>query len=371
MSGLAPLGKNLSPEARNLAEALRVQFEALEISVRQYANRCPCDPGTVSRYLNGTRIPPWPFIDGLLQHVAEHRGEPATEETLAHLGRLYRRVVINSAAAGRVQALEHLLEESEEHVRELQAQKRAMAQALQEWQQRLRNVELQVRKSEAARAVDRETYEAALAEQQKAQHQLRIDRELLKQQVTVLRRRLEQARRNTTLADERCARLQAQLTSDALAEKPRVLGWSAQPSTRGTMRTSVRGLGATRTRWAIGMVIAPIVAGVASYVLVLPSLEAESRHGRPPAADGPSHPSPDRQRGRVEQRTYTVAELGQMIDDAGQLIGEVHPGDVFTLKDTPDASRSDSGYDGTVVGKDLAGYVMQAKLIPRQATRQI
>ncbi|QCW76589.1 hypothetical protein EQG64_00325 [Streptomyces sp. S6] len=59
MGELRPLGEDLTQESRALAQALRELFEGLDVSVRRYAARHRRDPGTFSRYLNGTRLPPW------------------------------------------------------------------------------------------------------------------------------------------------------------------------------------------------------------------------------------------------------------------------------------------------------------------------
>lgn len=62
MGELHPLGENLPEECRVFAVELRKLFLGLGISVRRYAVRRHRDPSTVSRFLNGTRIPPWEFV---------------------------------------------------------------------------------------------------------------------------------------------------------------------------------------------------------------------------------------------------------------------------------------------------------------------
>ncbi|MEV6805836.1 hypothetical protein [Streptomyces sp. NPDC051129] len=58
MSVLVPLGGDLPEDSRVLAEALRRLFAGLGVSVRRYAARRHRDPGSLSRFLNGTRVPP-------------------------------------------------------------------------------------------------------------------------------------------------------------------------------------------------------------------------------------------------------------------------------------------------------------------------
>jgi len=56
MGGLQPLDDKLNSECRAFAEALRDLFLELALSVRRVAGRCFVSPGTLSRYLAGTRI---------------------------------------------------------------------------------------------------------------------------------------------------------------------------------------------------------------------------------------------------------------------------------------------------------------------------
>ncbi|MFI9586933.1 hypothetical protein ACIHCQ_35070 [Streptomyces sp. NPDC052236] len=219
MGELETLGEDLSPEAAELARELRVLHSALGISVRRYASRCYVDAGAVSRFLSGKRVPPWPFVMGLLTEVAEHRGEPATPETIAHLRRLHRKAITASSATGRVRELQHLLEETDAQVRQYQAREQSTAELLQDRQHRLQQLRLQLRAVEGARAVDREEQETVLAEQQRAQDRLRAERDQLQWQVTRLSEQLTHARRATVLAEERCTLLERQL--DAAEEANR------------------------------------------------------------------------------------------------------------------------------------------------------
>lgn len=77
-SVLKPIPPHVVGECRELAEALRSLFVGLRISVRRYAVRTHYDPGTVSRYLNGTAVAPAEFIDRLLTDAAEALGRPVS-----------------------------------------------------------------------------------------------------------------------------------------------------------------------------------------------------------------------------------------------------------------------------------------------------
>lgn len=98
MGELRPLAQELTPEARALAMALRELFEGLDVSVRRYAARRVRDAGTFSRYLSGSRIPPWEVVMDLFTDVAEHRGMAATPDAIELVRRLHRAAVATSAS---------------------------------------------------------------------------------------------------------------------------------------------------------------------------------------------------------------------------------------------------------------------------------
>ncbi|WUJ19970.1 hypothetical protein OHS70_38435 (plasmid) [Streptomyces sp. NBC_00390] len=211
MTGLDLLEEDIGPEVRELAKTLRMLLDSLGISLRRYAARTYCDPGTVSRYLNGKRVPPWSFVMGLLTQVAEHRGEPVTAEAISRLRTLHRKAVSAGTSNRRVQELQLLLEEQDQEVRESQAREQALAELLHERQHRLRSVQIELRAVEAARATDREEHRTALDRARAEQARLRAERDSLSREVTSLRTQLDQARQTRELAEERCARLECLL----------------------------------------------------------------------------------------------------------------------------------------------------------------
>ncbi|MFE0427246.1 hypothetical protein ACFW15_33760, partial [Streptomyces sp. NPDC058953] len=101
MTELRPLGPGLTPQARALAQELRGLFHALGVSVRRYAARRLRDPGTLSRYLNGTRVPPWEVVVDLFTDLAEHRGRAATPEAIALVRRLHEEALATSVPSPR------------------------------------------------------------------------------------------------------------------------------------------------------------------------------------------------------------------------------------------------------------------------------
>ncbi|MFF7046554.1 hypothetical protein ACIP4T_32180 [Streptomyces massasporeus] len=208
MSGLDPLGDDIRPEVRELAETLRMLFASLKISLRRYAARTHSDPGTVSRYLNGKRVPPWSFVTGLLTEVADHRGEPVTAEVSSRLRMLHSTAVSASTRNHRVQELQQLLEEQNQQVRDSQASERELEKELHELQRRFDMVETELRALEAARATDREEHHVAVDQARAEQARLRAERDSLRREITSLRTQLADAQQATALAEEHCARLE-------------------------------------------------------------------------------------------------------------------------------------------------------------------
>lgn len=210
--GWQRLPDDLPDEARELAEELRMLFGSLELSMRRYALRCHCDVSTVSRYLNGLHTPPWSFIEGLLSHAAQGRAEPVTQEAATHLRRLHRKAVTSSGAAkGKAQQLHILLEQADEDARQSQAREQMAADMLHDRQFRIQQLQVQLRAVEAARAVDQDEYDNALAQQHQQQEALRNECSRLYAEVGVLREQLTQATVAKELAEERCSQLELQL----------------------------------------------------------------------------------------------------------------------------------------------------------------
>ncbi|MFG3722552.1 hypothetical protein ACGF8D_32665 [Streptomyces massasporeus] len=215
MTGLDPLGDDIRPEVRELAETLRMLFASLKISLRRYAARTHSDPGTVSRYLNGKRVPPWSFVTGLLTQVADHRGEPVTAEVSSRLRMLHSTAVSAGTRNHRVHELQQLLEEQDQQVRDSQASEQELEEELRELQRRFDMVETQLRTLGAARATDREEHRLAMDQARTEQARLRAERDSLRQEITSLRTQLADAQQATTLAEERCAHLERLLDAAA------------------------------------------------------------------------------------------------------------------------------------------------------------
>ncbi|MGW3646742.1 chromosomal replication initiator protein DnaA [Streptomyces sp. NPDC000878] len=213
-SSLVPLDGGLPDESRAFAEALRSLFVGLGVSVRRYAARRNRDAGSISRFLNGTRIPTWEFVHDLLSDVAEQQGSAATPETTELLRRLHRTALDKSGSAHhRVQVLEDQLADADRQSVRSAALVRALENALVDAQHRAADLErqigqLRVHEERELAETDRalQVYEDQLAG-------LRRERQSLIDQVDALGEQLKDAHGRRIQAEQRCEELERQLVA--------------------------------------------------------------------------------------------------------------------------------------------------------------
>lgn len=211
MTELVPLSSNLSQEGRRLAEALRTLFLPLKVSVRRYGARRHLDAGTVSRYLNGTRVPSWDFVMNLLHDVAEEHGSP-TVMTLDHLRDLHRSALRASDSPRHViQLLRGELADSDRRAREWSLHENVLRQALQERQHRVADLEIQLRQLVSREREQEQEGLDALTRHQEELHTMQAERDRLRQEIGRLTQELEQARKRGLFYEQRCEQLERQL----------------------------------------------------------------------------------------------------------------------------------------------------------------
>lgn len=88
-SRLGPVRTDVPPARQTLALALRAQFAHLRISVRGYGAREPRAASAITRYLNGSNLPPEDFVTNLLDEVANMGGDGSRSEA-TRVMELYR-----------------------------------------------------------------------------------------------------------------------------------------------------------------------------------------------------------------------------------------------------------------------------------------
>ena len=214
MGSLEPLDNELGGEERALASALRELFAALEVSVRRYGARRHRDAGTISRYLNGTRIPPWEFVLDLLNDVGEQHGYTPTLEVIEHIRTLHRQALSASGStAHRVQLLQEQLADADRQARRSAVRERAIEDALLDAQRRAADLELQIKQLQAAAPPDLSTTDLPAQAYEGSYEDVRTERDKLRERVTVLTEELQEAHARRIRAEQRCEDLERQLVS--------------------------------------------------------------------------------------------------------------------------------------------------------------
>ncbi|WP_225823198.1 chromosomal replication initiator protein DnaA [Streptomyces naphthomycinicus] len=214
MSVLVPLGGDLPEESRALAEALRRLFDGLGVSVRRYAARRHRDPGSLSRFLNGTRIPPWEFVQDLIRDVAEQQGRAPTPDAIELMRRLHRTALAYSGSAlHRVQALEDELADADRQSLRSAALVRALEGALADAQQRATDLEVQIRQLHGHQDRTAAEKEKTLRLYEDQVTALLRERQDLMERVEALGEELQDAHARRVRAERRCEELERQLVA--------------------------------------------------------------------------------------------------------------------------------------------------------------
>ncbi|MDG4857481.1 hypothetical protein P8605_04795 [Streptomyces sp. T-3] len=217
---LEPLGGELPAEARALADALRQLFLGLNVSVRRYAVRRHRDAGTISRYLNGTRIPPWEFVLDLFHDVTDCRGGAPTTATIDHLRELHRSALkASNAGKHRIQLLEDELAEADRRAQNSTTRELAVQDALQDRQHRITDLEMRIRQLEVDRAKERSEVSSALELYDRQLEDLSMERDRLRDEIRRLRSELARAHADRLQAEARCDDLERRLEGAVTTEE--------------------------------------------------------------------------------------------------------------------------------------------------------
>ncbi|MFH8371463.1 hypothetical protein [Streptomyces sp. NPDC018031] len=207
---LAPLKEGLAPSRRALAEDLRQVFLLLEVSVRRYATRRHLDASTVTRYLNGERVPPWDFAATLVADVRE-AGAPITFEAETALRDLHRTALASNRRSSEVQTLQDRLEQADEETRRIKTRQRALEEALLNREARLMEARGRCRDLEVQLEGQRLAHRAELEVWRGEYERLETECEDLQEQVHYLQEALAVARAELIAAEEQCQRLENEL----------------------------------------------------------------------------------------------------------------------------------------------------------------
>jgi CheY-like chemotaxis protein len=213
MGELKPISDQLPSETRELAEALRDLFDGLAVSVRRYAARRARDAGTFSRYLNGTRVPPWEVINDLFTDLAAHRGAPPRPETMELVRTLHHRAVRATPSPKHgVAVLESQLAEADRESRLSKSRSDVLGEALLDRQHRIADLEVRLNQLEADWGAERARANALVQAAPDLEGVLRERDELL-EEVRRLKSEVRESELRRAQAEERCALLERQLRS--------------------------------------------------------------------------------------------------------------------------------------------------------------
>ncbi|AWI30135.1 response regulator [Streptomyces tirandamycinicus] len=214
MGELLPLASDLSEEGRALSEALRSIFSGLGISVRRYAARRHRDPGSVSRFLNGSRIPPWEFVADLINDVAEQMGKAPTPDAMNVLREVHRSALkASSAPMHAVQLLEDQLAEADRDARATALQQEMLMEALQARQRRIADLQVQLSESESSRIREGARLTKELELQRVRFDELEAERDQLLEAIRQLEEELVAVQARHLEAESRCDLLEQRLAS--------------------------------------------------------------------------------------------------------------------------------------------------------------
>jgi transcriptional regulator with XRE-family HTH domain len=225
---LSPISGQVPPEARDFAETLRVLFGALGMSLNRLAAVVHSDPGTVSRYLSGKRIPPPDFIDSLCKAVYDARGSLITpqvqdvvhEQFLAALRE-------HSPARYEVQRLTDLLHVAAQEKRQHQVTVSALEEAIASRNDRIYALELESRQLQAAGGRN----EQLLEDERRQRAQLQETLNDLYRQVSNIKEQLNLAQRRAAGAEDRCREVERRLEAAGAQlpdeTQPAVAHWAA------------------------------------------------------------------------------------------------------------------------------------------------
>lgn len=224
MADLRPLAEELAPASRELAEALRDLFRGLQVSVRRYAARRHRDAGTFSRYLSGTRTPPWEVVNDLLTDLGAHLGRPLTASTVGRIKLLHRAAVeTTSSPRHALEVLSQQLAEADRSSRRSSVHGDALEEALLDRGHRIADLENRLNQLEADWATERDRADQLEQDWGEAA-ELRRERDALVEEIARMETALLEAQRRREAAEARCILLERQLEvveqRAAVAEAP-------------------------------------------------------------------------------------------------------------------------------------------------------
>ena len=253
---LSPLPDDLPPELRELAEFLRSHFYMIKTGVRTYALRNNWDPGTVSRYLRGTRIPEQSFVDILLADAGPQRSPAEVEQEQAEGFNLRQKALrLRNVRAAKSEQIAQDLAIAEQEINLLKAKERVLTKALVGAEAKHKS--LYEKYQEMERSIQDGPRQLAISP---ALGQLAKERDGARKEIARLKEELALEKAARIAAEERRDKLQAALV-ETDAELVRAGGSAFAIGTYDSQRQLLVVMRGRRTRWGgvVGLIVVPTV----------------------------------------------------------------------------------------------------------------
>jgi transcriptional regulator with XRE-family HTH domain len=205
---LSPIPDGVDPGARDFAATLRVLFGALGISLNRLAALLHSDPGTVSRYLSGKRIPPPDFIDSLCKAVYDVRGSLITVRVQEFVHEQFLIALReHNPARYEIQRLTDLLQVATRERQQYGFTVTALEEAIASRNDKIYALELESRQLRSGWA----SAEGLLEEERRQRERLQETIESLHLEVAYLKEQLVSAQHRAAEAEDRCLVFEVQL----------------------------------------------------------------------------------------------------------------------------------------------------------------
>ncbi|GGV27227.1 ATP-binding protein [Streptomyces longisporoflavus] len=201
-SVLKAIPPHVGPECRELAQALRSIFAGLRVSVRRYAVRTHYDPGTVSRYLNGTAVAPAEFVERLLTDAGEAMRRSVSVQVTDRVTVLQRTALKATSKMGyEVQVLKDQLLDADRKLQSAEANVEALSEVLLDKKRRIAEMDAEQQRLQL-------TFSVQQSEDRREAEYLRTAYHRLLREIAQLRRALDQAQHQVIEAEQRCEALE-------------------------------------------------------------------------------------------------------------------------------------------------------------------
>lgn len=209
---LKPISPELEPEVLAFVTELRRMFALLEMSLGQYARLHHRDKSGLSRYLNGTRVPPRAIIAEILTDITKTLGTPVTPEVESHLNQLHLdALAARDRRAYQVQVITDRLEDATTELRLTKRQVKDLEGELSARESVIHDLTARTRRIEHAWAGERERTDEELQQAHESYERLRAEHERLVAETAELRRRLTHAQEREARVQQRCQILEEAL----------------------------------------------------------------------------------------------------------------------------------------------------------------